>query len=465
MEPIIRFKHKDYRFEKTIVTNVASDYVPDWTLFHALRESIQNMVDEETQTGVVTRWQEEENGGVYFYDRGRGVKFEDILYLGVSGKREVEGVVGQHGEGELVSFVVSARLGIKKYMASQDWLAAGRIDNVDGYDVLVVDVYRAAKPRKGTAWYYAGTKGFWVIERFEKALGEFRQANKRARHTRIDLDEAPGQLFTRGMKVNVIEDLALSYDLNITPGRDRAGFTIEQAKDEIVRILNSEFKRKHIVELFRRKQYTWHEFKELNWEIDVDPEEVRLAGKDFIRKYANYKKEIVWADINATRGSTVADAEQLGFYVLKVSSPPQWIREGLRYAGSVVAEKKENYKDPPQKLLEATNLLKEILPQHYTKWILQVVWEFEDKDTSGLADWKGDIIVISRKQIKSGDFLKWLNTMIHEIAHIVTRAGDCSRQHADGMGVIGAILAQQMIVPGNAEKLQRAKELIEEYSY
>ena len=158
MTETIKFKNRRYTFEQTVQTQLSIDYVPTWGLFEAVRESLQNALDERTLTSARVHWIEDGPNSMYLYDRGRGVDFEDILLLGVSGKRGLEDVVGRHGEGEVVSSLVAARNGVTKIMASRDWLTTSRLADVGGRQVLALDVYRTNKPRVGTAWLYTGNE-------------------------------------------------------------------------------------------------------------------------------------------------------------------------------------------------------------------------------------------------------------------------------------------------------------------
>jgi hypothetical protein len=156
--------NRRYTFKQQLVTNLTIDYVNDsgskWEVYHAVRESTQNMLDEAL-------YQARENGGEisdYFKvskkseyleirDFGRGVDFEAIFFLGASGKRGQD-YKGHKGEGEVLSFLVAAREGIDKWMFSKNWAAQPVIVNSGGYQVLALNVYETNKPVEGTVWRY-----------------------------------------------------------------------------------------------------------------------------------------------------------------------------------------------------------------------------------------------------------------------------------------------------------------------
>jgi hypothetical protein len=121
---------KGYVFQRTICTNISKEYLNDsgttWGVWEAVRESIQNMMDE-------AEYMADSSGGqlldycslgltpskLVLRDKGRGVDFAKILLIGESGKRGTH-YRGQKGEGELLSFLVTTREGIAKEMYSKD---------------------------------------------------------------------------------------------------------------------------------------------------------------------------------------------------------------------------------------------------------------------------------------------------------------------------------------------------------
>ena len=96
------------KYELTISTK----YVPDWTYVEAVRELLQNAIDNEAV---------DENNkyeAVYLADEeklnisNKSSKLTlDTLLLGVSTKRDDNRTIGQHGEGYKIAFMVLAREG------------------------------------------------------------------------------------------------------------------------------------------------------------------------------------------------------------------------------------------------------------------------------------------------------------------------------------------------------------------
>lgn len=194
-----------YKFEKTIYTNISSEYLNDsgskWGVYEALRESTQNILDE-------AEYQSDTHGGqildycqLYLYsetgykpwtkfelrDKGRGVDFEQIMLIGESGKRGTS-YRGQKGEGESLSFLVAVREGISKWMFSKDWACSARFENYlnSEYKVLVFDLYRTNKNILGTVIRYQLTD---AIEDYYHSIGNYFPELSRREMRRQDTED------------------------------------------------------------------------------------------------------------------------------------------------------------------------------------------------------------------------------------------------------------------------------------
>jgi hypothetical protein len=123
----LEFDGLKYAYQRTVETNLDGNYVPDWTAGKAVKESVQNQLDESLGSETKPYFGILNAETVWLRDAGRGVRLNTILRIGKSGKRDDARMVGQHGEGEVVSTLVAARQGLVKLLASQDWLAPRRL--------------------------------------------------------------------------------------------------------------------------------------------------------------------------------------------------------------------------------------------------------------------------------------------------------------------------------------------------
>ncbi|UOF80194.1 sacsin-beta sandwich [Caudoviricetes sp.] len=84
-----------------IQTNILKTYVPDWTIEHALRELLQNAIDQGEYTIDYSH-------GILTIATRSQLTIKD-LFLGYSSKRNDNTKIGQHGEGLKLALLVLAR--------------------------------------------------------------------------------------------------------------------------------------------------------------------------------------------------------------------------------------------------------------------------------------------------------------------------------------------------------------------
>jgi hypothetical protein len=479
IEQKTKFKNRIYTFERTIPTLISAEYVPDWNLTKAVKESIQNMLDERTETGC-NIFHKAESGTAFFCDHGRGVGINQIILMGDSGKRGREDMIGQHGEGEIVSFMVAAREGVQKTMVSRDWLVRGRLDDLAGRQALYLDVYRAPKvTRSGTAWEYSG--GDSVISfcnafeqfrvkirqqarqerearRWEKQAAKNRkqqrqrQKQQRARKGLLDREYA-GQLFTNGLFVNNIDGLAFAYNLKATPGRDRAAFTWEFVKDEIVSIFNAEAELKHVVKLLRAATRNGAE-NVLEFKLDLNLD-VKLVQKA-IRKVSNSRslRKLAWADFGK-HASYIADAADqqitvIGFH----GDPPAWVKNAIHCVTKVVGMTSKVKEGPlPGWLQKATDAACFLLIEDITNTpeFYSILRDPSSDRTQAYAS-LGKVVLV-RTAVKEMNTITFLETLAHELGHAIGGYPDNTRGHAS---YIGQILARALTLAATSEEHRKA---------
>lgn len=463
----IEFMGRAYTYARSIETILSDAYVPGADRVWAMKESIQNQLDESLHcwgmVGCVA-----EHDAVLLTDKGRGVSLETILLLGQSGKRAETDAVGQHGEGEIISFLVALRHGYIKLMASQNWLIAGRMTsyNGSGAQVLTLDVYETPTARDGTAWYFAGPDAARVCgdayalfirhaafnlgvpagAAWEKVRGALAEVEvylpqRPALATSKLLPGEPGALYSRGMKIGQAPwDVALGYNLSATPGRDRAGFAWENVKAEAENLFATHATAADVTAV-------------LHWQHNHGtlPQELRFthgpSAAVLKRGLAQYKREVgikklAWARSGAIDAAQVADASALPHIETLVSwyAPPAWLQEaGVKHVSDAVTvtETKALKQSFPKPAMSAVAKLLQLVGMADTK--------IEGRTIVG--DWEGagdaERIILDPVKLKAMSWHRFLVVVLHEAAHVATQgADDCSRRHANAISDLNATLVE-----------------------
>ena len=462
----IEFAGRLYKYHRTIETILSGLYVPDADRLWPFKESVQNQVDEALHCwGLVGLTAEPD--AVLLTDNGRGVDLDTILLLGQSGKRGETDTVGQHGEGEIISFLVALRHGYEKLMASRKWLIAGRMAryNGSGADVLVLDVYETVVPREGTAWYFAGPEAArvcgdayelfirhaafnlgvpsgaaWQRVRAELAKCDVYLPERPTRvSAKLILDE-PGALYSRGMHIgNGPWDLALGYNLNATPGRDRAGFAWEHVRDEAEQLWATHADAEAVCAALQWQRDHKYQPQELRFQTGPSAAVAKRGVKLF--KERNGIKKLAWATTSKADAAKAADAAALPQVETLVAyyAPPAWLQDVVKHVAEIftVTDLKALRQSFPQAAMNAVTTLLNLCGMADTK--------VEGRTIGGEFDGAGDAerIILDPARMQGWSWHRLVVTVLHEAAHVATQgADDCTRRHANAISDLNAKLIE-----------------------
>jgi hypothetical protein len=429
----ITFAGRKYQFDHVLETNIGTGYVPDWDADKAYRESYQNAIDEAFQSGGKLTAQTTDRH-VYLRDGGRGVGLEDILLIGYSGKRGQSGVIGQHGEGEIVSFAVAARNNLLKMMASQNWLAVGRLEGEGARERLVLDVYKTRTERKGTAWLYVNRTGNTSMAKVhERAARAFRYHiyHKRTHRILTDYDQR-GIIYTRGQRVCEISGMMYGYNLDITPGRDRAKFSDSEIRAELEKILPAELNIKTLTGILADMLRNGQWITESHVDFDLPEDIVRKAVRSATG--SNAKNAVVWGRNNTPE---VIDARDSGCRVLSFYNSaivPTWILNNIPSATEAVQSFGGVTMRTPRPLDRAAEIALRLLDAGDDVSFVSVKSLGGDAALASCNQHSGQIKLRPsriKRYILTGE--AFLGLMAHEVAHYTTQDADCSRSHTEGI--------------------------------
>jgi hypothetical protein len=121
--------------------SLTPDYVPGWTIVDAIREIVQNAVDQETKDPDNRMYHKYEVGTQTLYIGSRNSSLERrTLLLGSSTKTDDKATVGQFGEGYKIAALVLTRLGkkltIRNHAKKEEWYCRFVKSTRYGADVL-----------------------------------------------------------------------------------------------------------------------------------------------------------------------------------------------------------------------------------------------------------------------------------------------------------------------------------------
>lgn len=218
------------KYELTISTK----YVPDWTYVEAVRELLQNAIDNEAV---------DENNkyeAVYLADEeklnisNKSSKLTlDTLLLGVSTKRNDDRTIGQHGEGYKIAFMVLAREGKKvtvyNYGANEVWnVKLVKSKRYNGEEIVQVEV------DKNPIWKKAPNNNLTIVidsisnsdyENIQKDCimlrDEYPESYKSEVGNILTDENEVGNIFVRGLFVFKDPLLKYGYDIQVPVKLDR----------------------------------------------------------------------------------------------------------------------------------------------------------------------------------------------------------------------------------------------------
>jgi len=248
-----------------IPTNITSEYRPYWEMFHAIREFIQNSLDE-TETFDIRMTAE----GLEISDQGSGFLVTDLLF---HFREKPKWARGQFGEGLKIACLVCLRNGYPLYIWTTDKvirpLFLRKIFTERGvvHETRVIYFFWHTFPReRGTTVLIQGYKGEMFLDRFVQKLPSqsfvFSRQGKiddhRFTHSMIDYPVGtagigPHRLYVRDIYVTDIESALLSYNLwEVDLDPDRVGLREPREVEDEIKTLWAYCTNKDLIRLWMR---------------------------------------------------------------------------------------------------------------------------------------------------------------------------------------------------------------------
>jgi len=113
-------------------STISLKYRSQWGLWEAIREILQNCLDEVESLPDITV---NDNGDLVIRDYGNGCSIRQFLVLGVSEKSS-DDKRGKYGEGVKIALMIMKRLGYDVLIKSRDWICKLELEEFEGEPVI-----------------------------------------------------------------------------------------------------------------------------------------------------------------------------------------------------------------------------------------------------------------------------------------------------------------------------------------
>lgn len=244
------------RYELSITT----DYVSEWTESDALRELLQNAIDQANiNEGTYSVDYDEDTEVLSISNSSSGLDRSSLL-LGISSKRDNNSTIGQFGEGYKLAMTVLLRkdysMVIYNYKNNEVWTPKViKSRRYGGVPIVVVDIERASllRPPKSNDLVIE-VRG--ISKDVVDAFLDTHLITSTSKLTSDDYEDTPygtvildksyrGRVYVGGLYINTESSLSYGYDLpigSISLGRDRNLANSREVYEVTTRILLASYK-------------------------------------------------------------------------------------------------------------------------------------------------------------------------------------------------------------------------------
>ncbi|MCW3994948.1 MAG: ATP-binding protein [Candidatus Bathyarchaeota archaeon] len=236
---------------KEFITSLSLKYCKNWNLWEAIREIVQNTLDETGKMPQITQ----KNGNIEISDDGQGISLKQLCLLGISEKNNID-ARGQYGEGLKVALLIFVRMGHIVTIESKNFTC--EIDAVEQFDEKVIR-YRYVE---NTQRFQKGTK--ITIHNFNEKIDfndRFNVGQKQIIHANPELGaiiaEKEPKLYVKNIYVQDLNDekALYSYDLRqINLERDRNTPNMYQVQYQIGALISGLNDKKMIEKMYKIMQ-------------------------------------------------------------------------------------------------------------------------------------------------------------------------------------------------------------------
>lgn len=206
-----------------IQLSLHKDYVSEWDVSYAVREIVQNIIDNPSANIIGV-----ENGVLYLGNE-EGLLNKSSLLLGNSSKKDSNNI-GKFGEGYKLALLVLLRKGIKTTIYTGNEIWTPHFEKHDIFDeyVLTINIEESKEIYNGILFKIEGIKGNIHLILDSVLINEDRfdviSTSKKGNILKHKNSDDRGKIFVNGMFITQIYNFSYSYNFKpdiLVLGRDR----------------------------------------------------------------------------------------------------------------------------------------------------------------------------------------------------------------------------------------------------
>jgi len=250
----------DFRRVKKRETTLTTNYRRQWGLWEAIREIVQNTLDETEQLPDISQ----KDNTLIIRDNGCGMSLTQFFLLGVS-EKEGENKRGQYGEGLKIALVILKRLGYDILIRSRDWISTVESENFGGYKVINYVYGDGLNPIRGVEIRIGGLNKKDIDEFMEHRflpINHQKDIIVKSNFTGEILkgEKYGGKLYQRGIWVQDIKEGSLyGYDLyQVKLGTDRQfadEFSIKFSLGRLLSLITDHIEIRKVIRQFQKDSF------------------------------------------------------------------------------------------------------------------------------------------------------------------------------------------------------------------
>jgi len=438
MQTIEEFKMLPVSAQVQVPTPISTEYRSQWGVWEAIREIVQNSLDETEQMPILTRTTE---GNIVIHDDGDGCELPNMIILGKSQKKD--GFKrGQYGEGVKIASVILLKAGCKVQAQSRDWIIEFRLGKLLSENILEYNITKTDGQHKGFSMIITGLDFDTVYEIMTTKFVD--PSSPDVLHT----DSTYGRLLTGKYKGNMYKrnifvakchkEAEFGYDLfNVDTGTDRNFMNTWDADENMGKLLSTVKDRAIIKKVIELQQKDVLESEASGWKLTPEYLAVfeEIFGSVQVIDTDNELKGKVHYNggnqVTVKNYSFASAMQREGFYsaekFLEMKAQQNMERSKKQFS--------ELGQDKQRIVMRGLNLIKMIegydgekmFPINARSMINDEKLKFFEKKDSTLGYVEDNIIYIATSQLNNME--TFCKTMIEELIHTIYDTNDITAEH------------------------------------